>query len=100
MSETAIPKAKFDRKGRVVCPTCGDKGEVPKDSWLSVGQMVCGDHAFFITAKVAVAVNDILSKTREGNWRKDLVKNVDGPPEVTPYREENGKIILPERPTP
>jgi hypothetical protein len=99
MSEIAIPKAKFDRKGRLVCPTCGDKGEVPRDSWLSVGQMVCdAKHAFFITAEIAVAVNDILAKTYGGNWRKDVLKEIgELPKEIAPV-EDGGKVILPGEP--
>lgn len=101
MSEIAIPKARFDKKGRIICPTCGDSGEVPKDSWLSVGQMVCdAKHAFFITAEIAVAVNDVLSKTREGNWRKDLVRDVGELPKEIAPPEEGGKVIFPGGPTP
>lgn len=93
--EIPIPKARFDRQGRVICPVCRDTGEIPPDQWLSVGRMVCGDHVFFITADVAAAVNDILSKTRGGNWRKDLLKNVgEFPKEIQP-REEGGNVLLP-----
>lgn len=91
-----IPIAKFDRKGRVICPVCGDCGEVPPERWLTVGKMVCGNmHAFMITTDVALSVNDILSRSREGNWRKDVIKGHEDVGKGILPEEGGGKVILP-----
>ena len=88
--------AKYDRKGRIICPSCGDSGEVPADRWVTSGLFPCDNgHQLAITDDVAYAVNSILSKTREGAWRKDRLKEFSGTPKEIKPTESGGKIILP-----
>lgn len=96
-----IPVAKVDRKGRIICPVCGDTGEIPRDRWLSAGKMVCANvHAFMITADVAIQVNEILARTREGNWRGDILKQHEDMP-AGPVKDKvlpdspDGRVTLP-----
>ncbi len=88
--------AQYDRKGRIVCPQCGDSGEIPVDRWLTTGLVPCDNgHQLAITDDVAHAVNTILSKTREGAWRKENLKRFEGTPKDIKPPESGGKIVLP-----
>lgn|GEM_PF-7043143 len=100
MDEITVRKAKFDKRGRLVCPICGFVAEIPEDKWLTIGTALCGNrHKMFVTMDVVAAVNDILARTRGGNWRKDVLKNLEPPPEWTLPPEEDGNVIFPKPPS-
>jgi hypothetical protein len=40
-------------------------------------------------------VNDILSKTRVGNWRRDVIKGHEDTPKGIMPEESGGKVIMP-----
>lgn len=92
----SLPIAKFDMKGRIICPTCLERIEVPKDRWMSRGIGNCNSrHKFAITDDVCYAVNDIMRKEREGHWRKDNLKEFEETPDVAkPDADGKGRIIL------
>lgn len=91
-----VPVVKFDMRGRLICPVCGDVGEIPKGAILcrGVSKACANGHWFAITDDVAFAVNDILSRSDPEGDLKRIVRNF----EETPYNlkppEERGKIIL------
>lgn len=92
--------AKYDNRGRVVCPKCGAKMPVPHDRLLarsSVDRPACcpAGHYFIIDDDVAYAVNDILSRSRENNWRKRNLKEFEETPAFMIDKPEKGKIIIP-----
>lgn len=99
-----IPIVKYDKKGRLVCPTCGFVTPIPVDKnneqmYLGRGIGTCpntqyraGPHRFYINDDVAYAVNEILSKTLEGQDNKRILKTFeDLPREIKP--EQEGGII-------
>jgi len=97
--EKRIPIAKFDRKGRIVCPTCGWKIPVPPDRYLARGMGDCpSKHPFAITDEVSFAVNGINSKKSGRQWIGDILKNSDPTPDEIKPKEEGGQIILPNAP--
>ncbi|MGH9391938.1 MAG: hypothetical protein ACRD1Z_20235 [Vicinamibacteria bacterium] len=96
MSEVKIPKAKVDKLGRIVCPTCGGAIPVPPDRYMGRGPGQCPvGHAFIVDDDAAFAVNDILSRQRGENWRKDVLKNFEETPKEVKPPEEKGQIIFP-----
>lgn len=95
-NEIRIPVMRVDHRGRITCPTCGDFGEVPANRYLTVGvkgwePMVCENgHAFIITEEAARITNEILSKSLDGNWRKDVLKSyTEGP------KPKDGGSVIP-----
>lgn len=95
---------KVDRQGRIVCPHCGQKLEIPPDRWVTRGKANCAidlktktvvGHTFLITDDVAYAANDILKKTREGKWRKTMVGNFEATPKFLQPEKDGKKLILP-----
>ena len=88
-------------KGKLICPLCRQVIEIPPDRWLGRGLARCSQgHDFVITDEVALAINESLSKTRAGNFRKDLLKNgfQETPKEIRDREVSDGaggKIIVP-----
>ena len=91
----------LSRKGKVVCPHCNYEIKVPEDRWLGRGLARClAGHDFVITDEVALSINEFLSKTRKGNFRKDMLKSgfEETPKEIRDKEVSDGaggKIILP-----
>lgn len=95
-----FPIAKYDKRGRLVCPTCGFVIPIPDTHWLGRGIGTCPNtsipmHKFFITDDIAYAVNDIRSKSNPDGEQKRLLKNFEATPDAIKPNEEGGKIIIP-----
>lgn len=93
-------KVATHRKGKLVCPDCSQAIDIPVDRWLGRGLARCSSgHDFVITDEVALGVNEFLSKTRAGNFRKDMLKNgfEETPKEFRDreVKDGGGKIIIP-----
>jgi hypothetical protein len=96
MAESSrVPLAKFDKKGRIVCPICSCVMEVPPDRYLAIDFFLCQNkHKLFISEATCFAVNEILAKTRHGNWRKEPLKNFEGlHPEIRPDKSGSDGVI-------
>jgi hypothetical protein len=96
MTASKAIAATCDRKGRIICPACGDTGVVPHDRWVTVGLFPCEKgHQLMMTDEIAYEINSILSKTREGAWRKDNLKRFEGTPKaIKPEQQKDGRIIF------
>ncbi len=94
-------KVGIAKQGKLICPLCSQSITIPEDRWLGRGLARCSsNHDFVITDEVALAINESLSKTRAGNFRKDMLKNgFEETPKQIRDREVSdgagGKIILP-----
>jgi hypothetical protein len=97
-----FPIAKYDKKGRLVCPTCEFVTPIPDTHWLGRGIGTCpntaysgGPHKFFITDDIAYAINDIRSKSDASGEQKRLIRNFEETPDAVKPKEDGGKIIIP-----
>lgn len=93
-------KVATQKNGKIICPSCSQAIEIPKNDWLGRGLARCSSgHDFVITDEVALAVNETLAKTRAGNFRKDMLKNgfEETPKEFRDreVKDGGGKIIIP-----
>lgn len=89
------PISKYDKRGRLVCPTCGFTTPIPIDRYLGRGEMACGNgHRSMVDDDVAYAVNDILQRANEHRWRRDPLKNFEETPAFL-VNKEKGRIIVP-----
>lgn len=94
----AVPTAKVNRRGEVVCPTCGFKVPVPETHSLVEGTGMCpGGHAFLIDQECVMAFHHFLSKRGSGH-SKEMLKNREETPRVAKELQERiseGGIYLP-----
>ena len=96
MNEKSFPVAKFDKQGRVVCPTCGNKMTVPADRYLGRGPGKCAaGHDYFFTDEVSFAINDILGKQRGQDWRKAMLMSFEPLPDGLVLPDGKGKVVVP-----
>ena len=94
MSHKPIPICTVDKKGRVVCPTCGFKTPVPETHALSVGMGKCPMNHDFLVDDVAVeAFHHFLGKSNQHS--KHLLKNHEEMVKEIKETLTQGGIILP-----
>lgn len=103
----SFPAVKYDKKGRLVCPTCEFVTPIPVDQnneqmYLGRGIGTCpntqyrgGPHRFYISDEVAYAVNDILSKTLEGADNKRILKTMEELPDIVKPQKDGGTVFIP-----
>lgn len=96
----SFPQVKYDKRGRLVCPTCGFVIPVPDEYWLGRGIGTCPNtsipmHKFFITDDIAYAVNDIRSKSNPDGEQKRLLKTFEETPDFLKPHKEGGNIFIP-----
>lgn len=94
----AIPIATVDRKGRVVCPSCGFRIQVPDAYSLSQGIGVCPNgHRFLIDEECVAAFHHFLG--RQGSFHsKEILRNIEDTPKFIREAQDQiseGGIILP-----
>ena len=101
------PIAKFNKRGDIVCPTCGfvtpipdGDAKNPKGYYVGRGVGTCPNtsipvHKFFITDDVSYAVNDILSKRDSSGENRRILRNFEETPDAVKPQQEGGKIIIP-----
>lgn len=101
------PIAKFNKRGDIVCPTCGFVTPVPDGDPVNPGGYYVGRgigtcpntsipiHKFFITDDVSYAVNDIISKRDKSGENRRILKNFEETPKDVKPQQEGGKIIIP-----
>jgi|SRR6185369_3050183 len=95
----SMPIAKYDKKGRLVCPTCEMVIPIPETHWLGKGPGTCpnvqwrgGRHQFWISEEVSYAINDIRSKSNPDGEQKRLLKTFEEiPREIRP--EQDGGVV-------
>jgi hypothetical protein len=95
-----FPIAKYDKRGRLVCPTCGFVTPIPDTHWLGKGIGTCPNtsipiHKFFITDDISYAINDIRAKSDPSGEQKRLIRNFEETPDAVKPQQEGGKIIIP-----
>lgn len=96
MLEGSVPIAKYDRKGRIVCPVCTNAMVVPPDRYLGRGPGRCAaGHDYFLNDAVSFAVNDILARQRGQDWRKTLLQSFAEIPEGLVKQDGKSRVILP-----
>lgn len=97
----AIPTAKVDKQGRVICPTCQFKIPVPETHSLAQGIGVCPNgHRFMIDGECVAAFHHFLSKGRSAaaDQSKQMLRNTEDTPKVVKEMQDRiseGGIILP-----
>lgn len=97
-----LPIVKYDKKGRLICPTCEMVIPVPDTHWLGRGIGTCpntafrgGKHQFVITDDISYAVNDIRSKSNPDGEQKRILKNFEETPDAIKPKEEGGTAFIP-----
>lgn len=98
----SFPEAKYDRHGRLVCPTCGTLFPVPDDYWLGRGLATCpniqwkaGKHQYLITDDIAYAVNDIRSKSDPSGENKRILKTFEETPDFMKPKKDGDSLFIP-----
>ena len=87
---------KYDNNGKLICPICGDTGQVKPGDYVRRGVFPCEKgHLLCIDDDTAYAINDILAKQNEHRWRRDVLKGFEETPSFMVHKEGKNKIIIP-----
>jgi ribosomal protein L37AE/L43A len=92
-----VPYVRIDKHGNVVCPHCRFTMKPDGNELLAPGIGKCGGcrRQVAVSVKNAREANEIVSKTRAGAWKKDILKQQEAPqPEALPPETEGGKGII------
>lgn len=95
----AIPRATVNKKGEVVCPSCGFRMPVPETHSLAEGIGICAGckKRFLVDQDCVVAFHYFLGK-RGSDHSKEMLKNRDETPAALKDLQDkisDGGIILP-----